>query len=155
MLFTPNYAVVYFSFPSFPYIASVRNQPSFGFSSFWLRHLPLLFVYRGANHRSLRVAFRSRYQRCWGGAYQLPQGPPALMLRYETNLKIGDKTALREQVTEIFSVFKVDAENGQFRSAVVSAHEKPTGFISRSRTATTSFTRSELTASAVGLETIM
>lgn len=56
-----------------------------------------------------------------------PQGPPALMLKYETDLKIGDKEALRKEVDEIFAVFKVDAENGQFRSAIVSANEKPTG----------------------------
>jgi hypothetical protein len=30
---------------------------------------------------------------------------------------------------EIFAVLKVDAENGQFRSAIVSANEKPTGLI--------------------------
>jgi hypothetical protein len=63
------------------------------------------------------------------GRINFPQGPPALMLKYETNLKIGDKDALRNEVDEIFTVLKVDAENGQFLSAVVSANEKPTGFI--------------------------
>src|SRR5271156_1668313 len=57
------------------------------------------------------------------------QGPPALMLKYETDLKIADRDALRKEVDEIFAVFKADAENGQFRSAIVSANEKPTGFI--------------------------
>lgn len=51
------------------------------------------------------------------------------MLKYETDLKASDKDALRKEVDEIFTVFKADAENGQFRSAVVSANEKPTGFI--------------------------
>lgn len=57
------------------------------------------------------------------------QEPPALMLKYETDLKVGDKDALRKEVDEIFAVFKLDAENGQFRSAIVSANEKATGFI--------------------------
>jgi hypothetical protein len=37
--------------------------------------------------------------------------------------------ALRKEADEIFSVLRVDAENGQFRSAIVSANEKPTGLI--------------------------
>jgi len=51
------------------------------------------------------------------------------MLKYGTDLKVSDKDALRKEVDEIFGVFKVDAENGQLRSAIVSANEKPTGFI--------------------------
>jgi hypothetical protein len=51
------------------------------------------------------------------------------MLKYETDLKISDTDALRKEVDEIFAVLKVDAENGQFRSAIVSANEKPTGLI--------------------------
>jgi len=58
-----------------------------------------------------------------------PQGPPALMLKYETDLKVGNQDALRKEVDEIFAVFKVDAENRRFQSAIVSANEKPTGFI--------------------------
>jgi hypothetical protein len=51
------------------------------------------------------------------------------MLKYETDLKISDTDALRKEVEEIFAVLKVDAENGKFRSAIVSANEKPTGLI--------------------------
>jgi hypothetical protein len=53
------------------------------------------------------------------------------MLKYETDLKTSDKDALRKEVDEIFTVLKGDAEKGQFRSAIVSANEKPTGFIVR------------------------
>jgi hypothetical protein len=63
------------------------------------------------------------------GRIDFPKGPPALMLKYETDLKISDIEALRKEADEIFAVVKVDAENGQFRSAVVSANEKPTGLI--------------------------
>ena len=58
------------------------------------------------------------------GRIDFPKGPPALMLKYETDLKISDTDALRKEVDEIFAVLKVDAENGQFRSAIVSANEK-------------------------------
>ena len=63
------------------------------------------------------------------GRINFSQGPPALMLKYETDLKTTDKGTLRKEVEEIFAVFKVDAEKGEFRSAIVSANEKPTGFI--------------------------
>jgi hypothetical protein len=63
------------------------------------------------------------------GRIDFPKGPPALMLKYETDLKISDMNALRKEADEIFSGLKVDAENGQFRSAIVSANEKPTGLI--------------------------
>jgi hypothetical protein len=61
-----------------------------------------------------------------------PKGPSALMLKYETNLKISDVDALRKEADEIFGVLKVDAENGKFTSAIVSANEKPTGLILKS-----------------------
>ena len=54
------------------------------------------------------------------------------MLKYETNLKISDVDALRKEADEIFGVLKVDAENGKFTSAIVSANEKPTGLILKS-----------------------
>jgi len=58
-----------------------------------------------------------------------PKAPPALMLKYETDLKISDVEALRKEADEIFAVFKADAENGKFTSAIVSANDKPTGLI--------------------------
>ena len=54
-------------------------------------------------------------------------GPPALMLQYETDLKISDRDALRKEVDEIWLVFQADADRGHFTSAVVSAREVPTG----------------------------
>jgi hypothetical protein len=63
------------------------------------------------------------------GQINFPKGPPALMLRYETDLKTTDMEALRKEADEIFAVLKIDAEKGQFQSAIVSANEKPTGLI--------------------------
>lgn len=55
--------------------------------------------------------------------------PPALMLQYQTDYKISDKAELRQEVDEIWSFFKTDAERGNFTSAVISANEVPHGFI--------------------------
>ncbi len=57
------------------------------------------------------------------------QGPPALMVRYETDLKVSDKGALRKEADEVWSFFKNDAENAHYQSSVVSAIEKPTGLL--------------------------
>jgi hypothetical protein len=41
------------------------------------------------------------------------QSAPALMLRYETDLKVSDKTALRAEVNEIWPVFRNDVERAK------------------------------------------
>jgi hypothetical protein len=66
------------------------------------------------------------------GRMDFPNGPPALMLKYETDLKVSDMAALRKEVDEIFAFFKADVENGKFTSAIVSANEKPTGLVLKS-----------------------
>ncbi len=57
------------------------------------------------------------------------QGSPALLLRYQTDLKVSDKDELRKEVDDIWTAFQVDADKGEFKSAIISANEKPTGFI--------------------------
>ena len=54
-------------------------------------------------------------------------GPPALMLQYQTDLKIADKTELRKEVDDIWTVFRLDAEKGNFSSAIISANEGSSG----------------------------
>ena len=51
------------------------------------------------------------------------------MLKYQTELSIDDKSALEKEVDEIWEVFRKDVENAQLTSGIVSANEKPTGFI--------------------------
>ena len=57
------------------------------------------------------------------------QGNPALMLKYQTDQKITDKDALRAEVNDIWPVFRIDVENGHFKTAIISANEAPRGFI--------------------------
>ena len=54
---------------------------------------------------------------------------PSLMLRYQTNLKIDDKDALRQEVGDIWGDFKAQVDKGNFSGAIISANEKPEGFI--------------------------
>jgi hypothetical protein len=56
-------------------------------------------------------------------------GPDALMLRYQTDLKVSDTAALRKEVNEIWPSFQTDVEKGNFRAAIVSANEIPSGII--------------------------
>jgi hypothetical protein len=62
------------------------------------------------------------------------KGEPALMLTYQTDLRIDDAAALRQEVEEIWPVFRVNVEQAQLGGAVISAREAPTGlFIKKSR----------------------
>lgn len=54
------------------------------------------------------------------------------MLKYETDLNVSEAEALRKEADQVFSILKVDAENGKFTSAIVSANEKPSGLILKS-----------------------
>ena len=65
------------------------------------------------------------------GPITFTQGPPGLMLKYETDLKVSNKAALRKEAEEVWNLLRKDADNGHFQSAIVSANEKPTGLIFR------------------------
>jgi len=52
-----------------------------------------------------------------------------LMFKYETELKVTDKTALRKEADEVFAAIKPDAEKINESSVIVSAIEKASGFI--------------------------
>jgi hypothetical protein len=56
-------------------------------------------------------------------------GPDALMLRYQTDLKVSDTVALRKEIDEIWASFQTDVEKGNFREAIISANEIPSGTI--------------------------
>jgi len=55
--------------------------------------------------------------------------PPSLMLRYQTDLKVSEKAALRKEADDIWMMLRFDAERGQYASAIISANEIPRGFI--------------------------
>jgi hypothetical protein len=61
-----------------------------------------------------------------------PQEGPALILKYQTDLKVAEKKALRREVDEIWPLLKVDVENRGLSNALISANEVPSGLILRS-----------------------
>lgn len=63
------------------------------------------------------------------GQINFSHDSPALMLKYQTDLKISDLPALRREVDEIWSVFKGDVEKAHLTNAVISANEAPQGSI--------------------------
>src|SRR5947209_4441118 len=62
-----------------------------------------------------------------GRMYFTNGSPPALMLKYQTGLKITDMVALEKEVNEIWSVFKADVERAGLTAGMVSANEIPRG----------------------------
>lgn len=54
---------------------------------------------------------------------------PALMLKYQTDISPDDKASLGKEVDEIWASFRADVEKAQLTNGIVSANEKPTGFI--------------------------
>lgn len=61
------------------------------------------------------------------GSMDFPEGPQALILRYQTTLPLTNIAELTKEVDAVWNKFVVDAENRGFRSAVVSANEPPVG----------------------------
>ena len=56
-------------------------------------------------------------------------GPPALMLKYQTTKPINDTDALRKEAEEVWTEFRPQVEQQGFRNAVLSANDPPKGFI--------------------------
>jgi hypothetical protein len=60
------------------------------------------------------------------------EGPPSLMLSYETGIPLDSVAPLAAEADEIFASFKADAESGGFSGSILSANEPPgNGIISR------------------------
>lgn len=57
------------------------------------------------------------------------EGPPSLMLSYETGIPLDSMARLAAEADEIFASFKADVERGGFSGAILSANEPPGGGI--------------------------
>ena len=63
-------------------------------------------------------------------AMHFSNGPPALMLKYQTAKSITDTTALRKQAQEIWDgFFRPQVEQAGFKNAILSANDPPKDFI--------------------------
>jgi hypothetical protein len=64
------------------------------------------------------------------GKMDFPNSDAALVMNYLTDISIDDKSALRKEVDEIWSVFQHDVENANLKAGVIRAtHVEGTGFV--------------------------
>ena len=63
------------------------------------------------------------------GKISFSEGPPGLMLKYETDLSVDDKSKLEKEVAEIWATFRPDVEKAQLTVAIISANEHPSGML--------------------------
>lgn len=68
------------------------------------------------------------------GQIHFQNDSPALMLKYQTDLKISDTAALRKEVEEIQAAFKMEVEQAKLTNAIISANEAPHGLILKTAT---------------------
>ena len=54
--------------------------------------------------------------------------PPALVLRYQTDLRLDQKDKLQEEVSDIWSDFRKDVETADLKAAAIIAGEMPNGW---------------------------
>src|SRR5689334_4035755 len=66
------------------------------------------------------------------GLWRFQNGETSLVLTYQTPFKVTDTASLRAEVEDIWTTFRIDAENAQLHSAIISAVEVPSGFVLRS-----------------------
>jgi hypothetical protein len=57
----------------------------------------------------------------------LPDHTKALLLKYQTDLKISDLRPLRKEIDEIWPVFQGDVEKARLSAAIIAATEVPHG----------------------------
>lgn len=53
----------------------------------------------------------------------------SIVLKYQTDINLDDKKLLRNEVEEIWEVFKISADNKGFSSAIITALAPPKGFV--------------------------
>ena len=59
-----------------------------------------------------------------------PNSDPALVMNYQTDIPIDDKVALRQEIDEVWSVFRVDVENAKVNAGVIRAtHFEGSGLV--------------------------
>jgi hypothetical protein len=67
------------------------------------------------------------------GKMSFSKDDPALMLKYYSDVSMNDTVKLQDEVEEIWSIFRIDAEQSKMNAAIISANEMPSGIISKTR----------------------
>ena len=102
----------------------------------WTRTLAVLFTVSlvgctasSPNYKTFTLPSGKQIRVIGVGQIKFSHGTPALMLQYQTDLKVVDVAALRAEADEIWPVFKNDVERANLKAAIISANEIPQGFI--------------------------
>ena len=110
----------------------VRQQPSF-------KLLILVLVFLACSppeqpHKLVKLPSGRQVKVLSVGKMYFSKGEPALMLKYQTDLPIGNAAALDAEADDIWQSFKEDVERAHLSNAIISATSHATrGFISESR----------------------
>ena len=105
------------------------------FSSTAKKFLALFYLFclagcTGApNYKSVSLPSGRQIRVIGVGRINFSHGAPALMLKYQTGLKVTDKAELRSEVDEIWPAFKNDVEQAHLSAAIISANEIPQGVV--------------------------
>jgi hypothetical protein len=84
----------------------------------------------GQNYKAFKLPSGKEIKLTSMGRMDFPNGPPALVLNYQTDISIDDKTALRAEVDEIWSVFRNDVENAHLTAGSIRAtHIEGSGLV--------------------------
>jgi hypothetical protein len=63
------------------------------------------------------------------GKVNFRQGPPAIMLKYISDVSLDDPAALAQEADSIWEGFRADANKAEVTGAILSANSPPTGGI--------------------------
>ena len=63
------------------------------------------------------------------GQMAFAQGGPALVLQYQTDLRVSDLAALEKEVAEVWADLQVEADRQKVPSAIIMANEVPKGVV--------------------------
>jgi len=73
------------------------------------------------NYQSFKLPSGKEIKVTGGGRMDFPNSDPALVMDYLTDISIDDKDALRQEVNEIWDVFRKDVENAKLKAGVIRA----------------------------------
>jgi len=69
------------------------------------------------------------------GQINFSNDSPALMLKYQTDLKVSNTAELRKEVEEVWATFRAEVEQAKLTNAIISANEVPQGTIIKTASA--------------------
>src|SRR4051794_15269443 len=76
---------------------------------------------RAQNYRPVKLPSGKEIKVTGMVKMNFPNSDPALVLNYLTDISIDDRVALRKEIDEVWSSFRVDVENANLKAGVIRA----------------------------------